>query len=297
MLMLKFVKSLLPKFGKDRLQEDINLVQTEIQNTVIPAYESAASALAKLQSKEAKDFERQWFSNVKQAKRTNLVTSIKDRLSVILDSVSMLEKVSETEFESEVVTAGLTVRKATIVRLVEVGGFVSTYAMRFLNYLYVLETSELKDGEQYIKNNLTPGEINLLKNHFFEFCVAVNAMARDKRQLEKVLTEVPEILVSDRGEAALKVFGEAKVDPTGVFRVKGFTYNPIYHIGLIIAERQANRYKLAKELKSILELRLVNLQQIRSGNPEANVDREIEMVQSRIDALDEKIRKDEESVQ
>ena len=60
---------------------------------------------------------------------------------------------------------------------------------------------------------------------------------------------------------------------------------------------QANRYKRAKELKSVLELRLLNLQQQQSGNADATLDREIEIIQSRIDSLDEKIRKAEGSVQ
>jgi hypothetical protein len=73
--------------------------------------------------------------------------------------------------------------------------------------------------------------------------------------------------------------------------------NPIYHIGLIVAEYQSNKYKENKELKSNLELRLMNLVSIRdTGQADPGVEREIEMVQSRIDKLSESIRKQEESV-
>ena len=85
--------------------------------------------------------------------------------------------------------------------------------------------------------------------------------------------------------------------PLGVFQVQGFTKSPIYHVGLLVAEMQANRYKRAKELKSILELRKLNLIQSRTGTADTGVERELEILQSRIDSLDEKIRKTEESVQ
>ena len=41
----------------------------------------------------------------------------------------------------------------------------------------------------------------------------------------------------------------------------------------------------------------MNLQQARDGKPDAVTDKEIELLQSRIESLDEKIRKAEESVQ
>lgn len=296
MQILAFVKNLLPKFGKDRLQEDINICKNELQNTVIPSYEAAASALSTLQSKEAKEFEKLWFTYVKTAKKGSLVTSIQKKLQDIQPMLDMVENYTQKEFESEIIVAGMTVLKSTLVRMIEIADFTTTYSLRFLNYLYVLETTHILGEPGKVGSSLTPGEINLIKTHFVEFCIAVNALAKDPRQAEKVLETVPEILVNTRGEAALKVFGESKVDPLNVFQVKGFTHNPIYRVGLMVAEFQANRYKKAKELKSILELRLLNLQQIKAGNPEAQVDREIDIIQSRIDALDEKIRKAEESV-
>ena len=297
MQILNYVKSLLSHFNKERVQEDINICRNEMQNTTIVMYQNAEGALKNLQSKEAKEFEKQWFTYVKNAKRGSLVSSIHGKLEECLPTLDMLDKLAEARFEDEIMTAGMTISKATSLRLVEVAGFISTYALRFLNYVYVLETTAVTGQAGYVGQNLTPGEITMIKNHFPEFCLAIAAFAREPKSVEKTLDSIPEILVSERGESALKVFGEAKVDPLGVFRVKGFTYNPIYHVGLLVAEMQANRYKRAKELKSVLELRLLNLQQQQSGSADATLDREIEIIQSRIDSLDEKIRKAEGSVQ
>ena len=297
MEILNFVKSLLPKFGKNRLQEDINICRNELQNTVLPSYESAAKVLTSLNSKEAKEFERQWATFVKTAKKGPLIASIKKQLENVQPMLSFLDDYSQKEFETEIMTGAMTVLKSTVVRMVELAGFVSTYSLRFLNYIYVLETTHATGNPGNVSSNLTPGEINLIKSHFMEFCLALNALSRDVKPTEKVLEKIPDILVNKNIDASLRVFGDAQVDPLGVFQVKGFTGNPIYHIGTIIAEAQANRYKRSKELKSILELRLLNLQQVNSKEQDPGVDREIEIIQSRIDALDEKIRKVEESVQ
>ena len=297
MQILAFVAGLLPKFGKDRLQEDISICLTELQNNVIPAYEGATEALATLNSKEAHVFERQWAQFAKNAKKGSLVGSIHKKLEDVRSTLMIVDSLAQKEFESEIVVAGMTVLKGTLVRMAELGGFIESYALRFLNYLYILETTHTLGKPGKMGSDLTPGEINLIKTHFVEFCVAVNAMSRDIKQTAKTLESIPEVLVNARGEAALNVFGAAKIDPLGVFQVQGFTKSPIYHVGLLVAEMQANRYKRAKELKSILELRKLNLIQSRTGTADTGVERELEILQSRIDSLDEKIRKTEESVQ
>ena len=125
----------------------------------------------------------------------------------------------------------------------------------------------------------------------------LKAFTEGNRDFVRTVRAVPDVLVNEDTEAALATFGALKIDPTGVHNLQGFAMNPIYHIGLIVAEYQSNKYKENKELKSNLELRLMNLVSIRdTGQADPGVEREIEMVQSRIDKLSESIRKQEESV-
>lgn len=297
MQILAFVQSLLPKFGKDRLQEDINICRTELQNITIPSYTNAANVFDKPASKELQAFEKQWGSLIKVRAKGNMIASIKVKLEEVETTLGLIEKYTDSEFETEVVVAGMTVLKGTLVRMVEIADFVSTYALRFLNYAYISETTAVNGKPGAVGSDLSPAEIKLIKTHFIEFCIALNALSRPEKETEKLLTAIPEVLVNARGEAALKVFGEAKVDPLGVFQVKGFTGNPIYRVGMIVAEIQANRYKRAKDLKTVLELRMLDLQQSRSGQSDPALEREIDVIQSRIDSLDEKIRRAEESVQ
>jgi hypothetical protein len=62
---------------------------------------------------------------------------------------------------------------------------------------------------------------------------------------------------------------------------------------MIVAEYQVARYKEKKELKSILELRLLNLKKTIDGSGDAALEKEINYTQSRIDKLNEQLRKAE----
>ena len=61
--------------------------------------------------------------------------------------------------------------------------------------------------------------------------------------------------------------------------------NPIYHIGMRIAEWQAKRYKSAKEELSLLQLRKLNLERVSAGKPDAKIQSEIKYLEARIQGL------------
>ena len=299
MSIFNFVNSLLPKFGKNRLKEDLNIIKTELSTIVIPAYLAATPFHGgdKLLSKRAKEFEKQWFTNVPGTKKnTGLVMSVKEKLETLVTLIGLIDSRIDKDFEDIVITTGLTVSKATILRMVEVAGFLSTYAIKLLNYIYVLEINEHK--KLRAATTLTKGEIALLDKHFLEFCIGIKMLCKDQaKDTIKRLDSIPEILVNAAGEISSNVVGDkGGLDTTGVFAVKGFTYNPIYHVSLFVAEWQANRYKRNKELKTMLELRLLNLQQVMNETDDPAVEREIEIIQSRLDKLDHAIRDAEESV-
>lgn len=298
MSIFNFASSLLSKFGRNRLKEDLNIIKTELSTIVIPAYNAATpfQGEGKLLSKRAQDFEKQWFINVPGTKKNKgLVVSIKEKVETLVPLITLLDTYIDKEFEDIIITSGITVSKATCLRMVEVIGFLSTYSIKLLNYLYVLEINEKKNVKA--SSTLTKGEIDLLDKHFLEFCVGIKMLCKEEpKATVKRLENIPEILVNAAGEISSKTSDKNVLDSTGVFAVKGFTYNPIYHVSLFVAEWQANRYKRNKELKTMLELRLLNLQQVMNETDDPAVEKEIAIIQSRLDKLDYAIRDAEESV-
>lgn len=299
MQILKYIGGLLPRIGRDRLEEDLRITRTAVETTAVTAYKRAGEAFSGgLKSSEGKDFEKYFFKNIKNVgnRGGGLIEVICQKLEDIAPTLQLCENIIEADFELDIVAAGITLKKAHVLRAVELAGFVATYSLRWLNYLYVVEC-EAAGARNHLKTSLSAGEIKNLTDHFPEFVTALNAISRPKGEIDKIFKDLPDVLVSERGRAALSTISFAKVDPLGSFAVQGFTYNPIYFVGKVVVLYQAERYKRNQELLAVLELRMLQLQKQRDGNPDPGLEREIEVVQSRIDDLSDKLRKDEESVQ
>ena len=71
--------------------------------------------------------------------------------------------------------------------------------------------------------------------------------------------------------------------------------NPIYHIRIRIAEWQAAKYQEAKEERSMVELRLLSLKELKSGKDNARLEQQIEYNQERLSKLTAKIGRMEEN--
>lgn len=298
MEILKYAASLLPNFKKDRLLEDARIVRTELQNSTTPSYKQAMDVLNnKVVSKEIKAIEKEYFRAVGATNSKGMVADIWFRMLQVEKIASTIEGLVEKDFENEVVVAGITLYKVSLIKTLELISFSSRYSLRLLNYLYILETEATTGEQSYLAKQLSKGEINELRSRLSVFGRILKTFTEGNRDFVKTIRAVPDVLVNEDTEAALATFGALKIDPAGVHNLQGFAMNPIYHIGLIVAEYQSNKYKENKELKSNLELRLMNLVSIRdTGQADPGVEREIEMVQSRIDKLSESIRKQEESV-
>lgn len=290
----KFVSSLLPQFPKNRLQEDIRMTTTELTTITIPQYKNAIPAFKSPESKKIEELARM-YRTVKGADKSKpLVTAIHDKLVEVKPVLEWIDRVVEDDFEIEVIVAGITLQKATVLRLLELATFVSAFALRLLNYLYILESTATGSDTGYTAAHTTPKEIKLIETHIFEFSLALHTLAQPVEKVDKTLKSIPEILVNARGQAALASMVTA--DVTGAFQVQGFTYNPIYHVGMMVATWQGERYKRNADLKMALELRKLHLERARSGTPDPGLDQEIEVVQSRIDRITDNMTKVEESV-
>lgn len=298
MEILKYAASLLPNFKKDRLLEDARIVRTEIQNTTLPSYKQAMDVLNnKVVSKEIKAIEKDYFRAVGSTNTKGMVADIWFRMSQIEATAISIENLIEKDFENEIVVAGITIYKVSLIKALELISFTSRFSLRLLNYLYILETQAATGEQSYLSKQLSKGEINDIHTRLGTFGRTLKSFTSSNKDFVETIRTVPDILVNEDTEATLATFGALKIDPTGMHNLQGFSMNPIYHIGLIVAEYQSNKYKENKELKSNLELRLMNLVSIRdTGHGDAGVEKEIEMVQSRIDRLSETIRKQEESV-
>ena len=310
MSILTYIRNLLPSFKKDRVMEDARIIRTELETVSIPSYKEAEKVFASwtFKSKQMQDFIKIFNRNIKSSTafghKDNIVVSIRKGLEAMLSSHELVEEKLQKYLEEDVVADGITCLKANLIQCLEGISFVSSYSYKFLNYVYVLETAEQSEGDSnsYIKSNFSPVELEYLESNFVPFCLAFGALTKTKVEFEKIIDKIPDIVVTpSNSEAIGSTIDNDKLSPfasNGLIQGPGTSVfsNPIYHFALMVAEYQANKYKVSKETKKVLELRLLNLELINQKNPDAKLQKEIEYIQSRIQGLDYKIKKMEESV-
>lgn len=284
---IAYIKSLLPRFSKDRLTEEARITLAELEGMAIPSYKAAVEGLSSksFTSKEINEMEKTFKRMVKTSSRENLVGSVFIALETLLKNHKFIQDNIEKNFEEEVIVSGISVLKVNLIRLLEFHTFCTRYSLKLLNYIYILETQEVSGNDRYTKDSLSPADITWIKNHFFDFCTAMSIVTKSEKDLSNTVEKIPDISLAEGAEAVLASVGDDKSDPLNTRLVAGFTNNPIFHFRLIVAEYQANRYKEKKELKTILELRLLNLQKNMEKNPDAALEKEIEYTQSRVDKL------------
>ena len=77
----------------------------------------------------------------------------------------------------------------------------------------------------------------------------------------------------------------------------GFIGSPIYTVGLVFAQWEADRHKELKDKKKLLELRLLHLRLLQEqGKGDANQEKEITYLQRRVTDIDYKVSKIESSL-
>lgn len=294
-----FIKSLLPTFGKNRVVEDARVSYDELAQNTVPAYIEAEKLFTgwKYRSNAMKDFEHTFKRIVKHDSSANMIVAISRGLQRILEQKEFMQDKIEASFETEVVAMGMSCVKVNLLRILETTTFVSDYALQFLNYAYILETAEETKDHGYVRANLSPAEVQALQAHFSDFCIAFNVLARDRKQLIKVVDDLPDVLIDiDTGSVVMGTIGEDKLDPLHMRGFAATTGNPIYHIRLAVAERQIEKWKRNKELKKALDLRCLNLQMVLDGKPDAALQKELEYTQGRAQSLSHKLAVMEEGL-
>lgn len=294
----KYASNLLPTFKKDKLTEDARLVSTELNTNTIPSYKFSADLFQtkKIKSTQVLNFQKQYFSILGGNNNKGMVADIADRLENVQKTVDFIERATEKNFETSVVIDGITLYKVSLIKALELCSFISRYSLRFLNYLYILETSATSKDPSYTTKELSKGVIKELELFFNDYCKAIKSLSKDPKSFEKELDNLPGVTISDSSEVTLTNIGSVKLDPTNLFATNGFI-QPVYRIGMMIAEYQVARYKEAVELKTNLELRKMFLESLKSsGTQDQGIQKEIDTIQSRIDRCSEQIKKAEEKV-
>lgn len=297
MEILKFIKTLLPTFTKERLSDDARITRDELEGVVLPAFESAGplTSSKKFASETLQEFNEIYKRNANLGKSANFLGAIAAALPSVIEFQETLQNIIDKKFEKEIIVDGITVYKANVVHAQALVSQVSRFAPMLLNYAYVMETEAVGGDSTYARNSLSRGDIEEIEKGFLDFVTAFAVVSKSGREAMKTFESIPEVTLGSNSDAVSSVYG-SKLDPLAMRDVRGFSSSPIFQLRLVVAEWQTNRYKRMQDLKQVLELRLLNLRKQSESSPDPRIEQQIQYTQSRIDRFSEKMRRAEEAV-
>lgn len=305
MNILNYIKSLLTRLSKDTIMEDIRITKGELQLGVIPAYDAADKyfSTSKLKSEAVLDLSNVFYRNYNGIKtrggRTNIISTVNSVISNVLDNLNTVDTQLDDTLEHDVIKDGLTAKKAILIRAAEHISFISGYSIDLLNYIYYHESLSLlpKDNDNDSENVLTKAQIDYVETNIIAFAGVLSTYGIVNSEFVELLDKVPDVILNIKTAGPLSsVYSEKSIDPYGNYLISHFDSSPIYHIRLAIVEWQSRRYKLFKDKKRMLELRLLHLKMINEDNPDPKVEYEINYIQNRIEGLEYKMKKIEGTV-
>lgn len=302
MKIVDFVKSLLPSLQKNQLSEDLRITLSELEEIAEPSYRFSSEYLktAKIKSDKNKELSQQFYRNFDlqgASKQPNFVAEINRRIEFVKQNVVYMRELIEKDFDELTVSEGLTAKKAAAIRAVSAMSFISRFSTDLLNYVYVQEAiavnAELDESLQ-----LAPAAIRHVERNIGHFATVLSDFGIPNKDFSKLLTELPDVVISSRNEQALKgMYSDQQLDPFKSSYIQGFTGNPIYHLRMVVAEWQSNRYKANKDKKKTLELRLLHLKLQNEGKDDPKIEKEINYIQGRVDKIERYLKDVEESLE
>lgn len=293
----KYVESLLPTLGKDRILEDLRHLREELQDTVIPPYTAATEFFSsrRFQDKITKDMANDFDKKVKSKYRGNMVSVMTEIWGNAVEGVDALDAMVDKHYGKDVTKHGMTYLKANVLQHIEALGFAFRYARKMLMYIYALETQHYTENGRPITGSfLTKPEREWMQVHYRDFLQVMTILAVPANELTSVYGAVPDALIdADRVEEMKATVGTGKIDPLKHGFIPSALW-PIYHVRIKLAEWQVARRDAAREEMRAIEFRLLNLKALDAGKANAKIQNEIEYSEDRVSKLSRKIAKLEE---
>lgn len=291
-----YLSSLLPGFEKDRVLEDARNSIAELKEATIPSYEVSVSLLKnhEFKSKELVEFEKV-FRRINTGFDRDFFKGILDGLNNVEENAETIITLVNKTYSEDVAAAGLTYAKANLLQFVELVGFVSKYARKFLFLVYILESAEFEENSLKISESMSKAEIRWIHENALNFAQAFKIVTSQKQSLIKHFNDIPDIVITGDNEDTLVRTASNKIDPFSMRFIPTWLH-PIYHFRMFVAEWQANRYKAAVEELKVIQLRKLYLERLRQGKPDAKLEKEISYLESRIQSLNYRIEKIEKDV-
>lgn len=303
MKLLSYLTSLLPHMDRETVLEDLQMTKTELTANVMTSYAAAAECfnVNKIASEDVISLQEQFFAaygKPKLGRSANFIAELNSLIKNLVDNVDYTSEQLEDVMEKDIISEGLTAKKAILVRAAEQTSFCSRYLLDLLTWVYLKESIQAyKKNGQTPPDEMPPSLENNIVINIGNFGRLMSLYGISPSDYKSRLATLPDVVYNSATADSLNgVYAESKLDPLGVPLTNNFIGNPIFHLGLIVAEWQANRYKSAQDKKKMLELRLMNLKLQSEGKNDPGLEKEIQHIEERIQKYEYVMKKHEDAV-
>lgn len=293
MKIIDVIRSVIPTIFKRDVNDKLQQLQKELETSTIPILKETTMFF---EGKEFRSKEVQRlitpFNRIVQKRQGNIITTIRYTAENIGNIANELKPILERNFKDATSSSGLTYRKAQYLQLIDTAMFFSEYARLFANYIIVAETAEFDPGNT-IKKRLTPVQIKKIETEFINFTHATNILNNKLATIIRMLESVPDLIIDEENIGMVEATSGVKtVDPVN-FGFISANYNPFYAIQMKMAVNDHAKYERALEQREMIRLRLHNLNKLAAGEPDPYVQKEIELLEEKVQKLDAQIAKTE----
>lgn len=305
MNIVSFIKKLIPSLSRSDLESDL-AISIDTIPTVLSTYSALdeLQKVAKFQSKKNQKLVDEFYNEFSKAKssvklhsRQTLPADFAELFGNVTVNAEVIKKELEDLSNEVIVTQAMTAYKTNIIRSVGHFYFITRYALDLANYFY-LEEIEAGKTDLPKEAKLNKKQAEFIESNMWIFARLLAVYGEDAKKFREKLEDLGEISIpKEQVEEAVAIYDNKKID---IFNnlPSGFIGSPIYTIGLIFAEWEANRYKQLKDKKKLLELRFLHLRMLKEqGQSDTNTETEIARLQRRITDIDYTVAKIEASVE
>lgn len=282
-----FFTSLLPRFGRNEIIEDIDALQSETHDELLPVLKSVAALRPKGKwvSPKGRSAEDVFLYTLPEFNRLGLSDGLFRIFFYAPKALEVIREMAMADFAKDVTKESITYRKSNVLRYLEIYRFASKYALIYVNRLLAAEALVVRGKPDTSDESIVPVEKRWLDQNYEAFMKALVLIAVDARDLKKTLAEIPDITIIDKKkEIVEQMVGKKSLDPLRMGFISA-QWNPIYHIRMQFAEWQVKRYNERREEKRQIELRLLDLKNADRGIEDPKLEEKIEYNESRLQDL------------
>ncbi len=292
MKIIQMIGGMLPSFKRDEVADEIRALREALEEETLPLFEELKKAPLKKKSKVVQDFEKDFNRQVRTKYRGDFVEVTAGVLDNTRGLISYLENAVEKTFSRDIIVAGLTYRKAEVLRVISFTDFLVTYTRQNLLYLLAaegnFESKMLPNG----KERPVP-EIKWLLENRAAYFNTMNMLANNANQLDQLIGNIPDIVVGDDSEIVVNSTQSAvKMDPLGGNLIS-IAWNPFYSMGVRAANKRHARTQRAKNEKRAIKYRIEQLYRQQEQKPDARLEKTIAFYEEEVDRLAATIMKNE----